>query len=71
MPKGPRGEKRTADVIGAAVMVTKIATGEIEEDLTPRGFLARALSVRRLKRGGRKALLSSCKSRLPTSEAGR
>jgi hypothetical protein len=34
MPRGPRGEKRPADVIGAAVMVAKIATGEIEE---PRG----------------------------------
>ena len=31
MPKGPRGEKRPADVIGAAVMVAKIATGEIQE----------------------------------------
>jgi hypothetical protein len=31
MPKGPRGEKRPADVIGRAVMVMKIATGEIEE----------------------------------------
>ncbi len=31
MPKGPRGEKRPADVIGAAVKVMKIATGEIEE----------------------------------------
>ena len=31
MPKGPKGEKRPADVIGAAVMVAKIATGEIEE----------------------------------------
>jgi hypothetical protein len=32
MPKGPRGEKRPADVIGAAVMVGRIATGEIEEN---------------------------------------
>ncbi len=32
MPKGPRGEKRPADVIGAAVKVMKIATGEIQED---------------------------------------
>lgn len=32
MPKGPRGEKRPADAIGRAVMVAKIATGEIEED---------------------------------------
>ena len=35
MPKGPRGGKRPADVIGAAVMVAKIATGEIEEKLGP------------------------------------
>lgn len=31
MPKGPNGEKRPADVIGAAVMVAKLATGEITE----------------------------------------
>jgi len=31
MPKGPRGEKRPADVVGAAIKVAKIATGEIEE----------------------------------------
>ena len=32
MPKGPKGEKRPSDVIGAAIKVAKIATGEIEED---------------------------------------
>jgi hypothetical protein len=32
MPKGPNGEKRPADVIGAAVLVAKIATGEIENN---------------------------------------
>jgi len=31
MPKGPRGERRPGDVIGAAIMVAKIATGEVEE----------------------------------------
>lgn len=31
MPKGPQGQKRPADVVGAAVMVGKIATGEVEE----------------------------------------
>jgi hypothetical protein len=31
MPRGPKGEKRPADVIGAAIMVGRIATGEIEE----------------------------------------
>ena len=32
MPRGPKGEKRPADVIGAAVKTMKIATGEIQED---------------------------------------
>jgi hypothetical protein len=31
MPKGPRGERRPADVVGNAVHVAKIATGEIED----------------------------------------
>lgn len=31
MPKGPSGEKRPADAIGRAIMVAKIATGEIED----------------------------------------
>ena len=34
MPRGPKGEKRPADVIGAAVMVGRIATGEIEDIAT-------------------------------------
>ena len=33
MPRGPNGEKRPADAVGCAVMVAKIATGEIEEEL--------------------------------------
>lgn len=32
MPKGPRGEKRPADAIGLAVMVGRIATGEVEDE---------------------------------------
>ena len=35
MPKGPRGEKRPADVIGNAVKVMRIATGEEAEDIAP------------------------------------
>lgn len=31
MPKGPRGEKRPADAVGLAVMIGRIATGEIED----------------------------------------
>lgn len=37
MPKGPKGEKRPADVIGAAVKVMKIATGQIGEALPDPG----------------------------------
>ena len=33
MPTGPQGQKRPADAIGLAVMVGKIATGEIKETL--------------------------------------
>jgi hypothetical protein len=35
MPRGPKGEKRPADVIGNAVHVMRIATGEIEEATRP------------------------------------
>jgi hypothetical protein len=33
MPKGPKGEKRPADVIGNAAMVMRIATGEQTDPL--------------------------------------
>lgn len=33
MPKGPKGQKRPADVIGNAVKVMRIATGEDEDDM--------------------------------------
>jgi len=32
MPKGPQGQRRPSDVIGAAVKVMRIATGEEAED---------------------------------------
>jgi hypothetical protein len=32
MPKGPKGERRPADTVKAAVMVARIATGEIEDN---------------------------------------
>jgi len=37
MPKGPQGQKRKADVIGNAVLVMKIATGEAKETGTAPG----------------------------------
>jgi hypothetical protein len=50
MPKGPRGEKRPADVIGNAVKVMRIATGEEEDAKTDDGKDAAAVSLGR--RGG-------------------
>ena len=32
MPTGPKGEKRPADLIGAAVKVARIATGEEQDE---------------------------------------
>jgi hypothetical protein len=48
MPRGPKGEKRPADVIGAAVMVGKIATGEIEDLTTDDGKNAAAVALGRM-----------------------
>jgi hypothetical protein len=31
MLRGPKGEKRPADMLGCAVLVARIATGEVEE----------------------------------------
>ena len=50
MPKGPKGEKRPADVIGNAVKVMRIATGEEDETLTDDGKDKAAVSLG--KRGG-------------------
>lgn len=51
MPRGPKGEKRPGDVIGAAVMVGKIATGEIADPTTEGGKNAAAVALGRM--GGR------------------
>ena len=32
MPRSPKGQKRPADVIGNAIKVAQIATGEAEEE---------------------------------------
>lgn len=46
MPKGPNGEKRPADVIGNAVHIMRIATGEVE-DTTPASTTSTAASLGR------------------------
>jgi len=54
MPKGPKGEKRPADVIANAVKVMRIATGEIEEDIdTPEKEGKDPAAVSMGKRGGK------------------
>jgi len=51
MTKGPKGEKRPADVIGNAIKIARIATGEEEEALTEDGKDAAAVSLGR--KGGK------------------
>ncbi len=53
MPKGPKGEKRPADVIGAAVKVMKIATGEVEEDIDKPDAGKNQAAVELGRRGGK------------------
>ena len=48
MPRGPKGEKRPADTIGNAIMIARIATGEIEDLTTDDGKNAAAVSLGRL-----------------------
>jgi hypothetical protein len=48
MPRGPQGEKRPADVIGAAVMIGKTATGEIDDLTTDDGKNAAAVALGRM-----------------------
>lgn len=63
MPRTPKGHKRPADVIGNAVHVMRIATGEIDEsgvtedgkskaavELGRKGGLARAKSIKKADR---------------------
>ncbi|GBE43308.1 hypothetical protein BMS3Bbin10_01384 [bacterium BMS3Bbin10] len=51
MPKGPKGEKRPGDVIGAAIKVARIATGEESEELDDEGKSKAAVELGR--KGGK------------------
>ena len=48
MPTGPKGQKRPADRIGAAVVIAKIATGEIQDITTEDGKNAAAVALGRM-----------------------
>jgi hypothetical protein len=50
MPKGPRGEKRPADAIGRAVLIGRIATGEVEDEREALSSAAAELG----RKGGKK-----------------
>ena len=62
MPKGPKGEKRPADAIGAAIRVAKIATGEIQDETTDDGKNKAAVELGR-KGGAARAKKLSKKRR--------
>jgi hypothetical protein len=48
MARGPKGEKRPADANQRAVMVARIATGEIEDKVTDDGKNAAAVALGRM-----------------------
>jgi len=48
MLRGPKGEKRPADAIGNAVMIGRIATGEIDDLTTDDGKNAAAVALGRM-----------------------
>jgi len=67
MPKGPNGQKRPADAIGLAVMVGRIATGELHETVSSESPRKRAA-----KAGGKarsEALTAERRSEIATKAA--
>lgn len=70
MPRTPKGHKRPADVIGNAVAVMKIATGEIEEPVDA-GKDSAAVALGRKGGQARAASLSARKRREIAKRAAR
>ncbi len=58
MPRGPKGERRPADANQRAVMVARIATGEIEDRVTDDGKNAAAVALGRMGGKARAAKMS-------------
>jgi hypothetical protein len=63
MPRGPKGERRPADVIGNAVKVMRIATGEEPEDYGPAAESGKNAAAVALGRMGGKARAASMSAR--------
>jgi hypothetical protein len=58
VPKGPRGKKRPADVIGAAVRVARISVEEEEDQREPEGPSSAAAELGKLGGAARARKLS-------------
>lgn len=63
MPRGPKGQKRPADVIGNAVKVMRIATSEEPEDYGPPKSEGKDLAAVALGRKGGQARASKLSNR--------
>jgi len=63
MPKGPQGQKRPADLIGNAVKVMRIATGEEPENCGPEEGKDPAAAALGRKGGKARAMRMSAKER--------
>jgi hypothetical protein len=61
MPRGPKGERRPRDVIGNAVHVMRIATGQIEDKITDDGKNAAAVALGRMGGKARAESLTDAK----------
>jgi len=71
MPRGPKGEKRPADINARAVMIAKIATGEIEDVTTDEGKNAAAVALGRMGGQARARGLSKKKRKEIAQKAAR
>ena len=71
MPRGPKGERRPADVIGNAVHVMRIATGQIEDKITDDGKNAAAVALGRMGGKARAAGMSAKKRKEIAKKAAR
>jgi hypothetical protein len=69
MPKGPNGQKRPADAIGLAVMIGKIATGEIEDTPADPPTPRRAATGQKAKGGAARAAKLTPEQRSETARA--
>lgn len=67
MPRGPKGQKRPADVIGNAVRVMRIATGEESETIVDDGKNKAAQELGR-KGGAARAKSMTAKRRKEIAE---